>query len=1022
MRKIALLLLTASACLANYPSQVSVLLAVGGKTVQITDDGPGGSTITESWGLSGSQRLRITFSPIDVPPPAGTVYTTCADPCPVNIHRDWGKQSVWVERVDSGGSPFNPPKISAREYLPMVVPAPAAPGFWTFPIEVIGQNYYQEGVQWVNPGTVRTNIRLRMTLNHVGCSIAPYDTKASFQVNGGAATANDGNWIAVSNSTATSLDKNNRFGVGSAAEGDWDVIDGPIPQAGIGGTPDTVIVSVPVPDNLVTASSTNTVSFRSFCPDGKTSGYRVLDFNFEDTSTLKTITQFVVSSNVSTSTSSVAHGWASNDWINIYFAPGIRGRFNGSRQITSTGASTFTFATCGVNPTLLNCTSPNGTYVVPTSQNSAAMATQPVAHGIRQIIPQSAFSYEDPSTWTAPPGGDPTNGMALWLSATLVNPNLPYLNNAITATCADCHTVSGFDLKYFNFSNESIEQRSIFHGLTYQQGKDIAAFIRGVSVTVPSISRAWTPLNQPCPTVDSQTVNAWAAGGGLPCELEYGTDGKEYMDASSFALWDATARMKAHEIPLMWQMPSWNQLLPAIHPKDYFPAASPAFPSSDVYTTYLNFRANVTPNSFSSYKAWAIAQSGGAPGSYSPLNYLDLVTWENPLRPPNSGVITDIGAWVAPSNFKAGYHSIIQWAAVKTWELEHEFGLETMCSQVYTDLYGAATSPAGYLDRCWYSGVPFNVAFHKNFAGTYRNTENDANTSFYYQSNQMYMWQSIINDGNLHQTGDFTMDIPYTWAFVNGAGQYFPPSYLMFTNAVQPTQASWDLNLTPLPPQQETFTTNGVNPYFLAAISMRFMFGFDDLSSRVNAYNHYLDTFAQATTKGTTPQWQTWLIDVAPAQNCNASGALSGLTSGNLCGAVAGMIPIFQFLGANQAKIDAIKTWAAAVFNTHNFDQDAAASASGVVSISSAVLTWTSGDKFDNFAINDPAGIQSRIYIAGDWFPIIAVPSNTSLTVGQSVHATYPPNGAGQAYARCVNEQPGGGSVNNPTWPSCGNL
>ena len=36
----------------------------------------------------------------------------------------------------------------------------------------------------------------------------------------------------------------------------------------------------------------------------------------------------------------------------------------------------------------------------------------------------------------------------------------------IQATCADCHAVDGRDLKYFNYSNRSIIERSKFHNLT----------------------------------------------------------------------------------------------------------------------------------------------------------------------------------------------------------------------------------------------------------------------------------------------------------------------------------------------------------------------------------------------------------------------------------------------------------------------------------------------------------------------------------------------------------------------------
>jgi hypothetical protein len=43
----------------------------------------------------------------------------------------------------------------------------------------------------------------------------------------------------------------------------------------------------------------------------------------------------------------------------------------------------------------------------------------------------------------------------------------------------------GRDLKYFNFSNNSIITRSRFHGLTTLQGEQIAAYIRSLRFPNP---------------------------------------------------------------------------------------------------------------------------------------------------------------------------------------------------------------------------------------------------------------------------------------------------------------------------------------------------------------------------------------------------------------------------------------------------------------------------------------------------------------------------------------------------------
>ncbi len=1008
--KLTLALLFPLACFANYPSQQSVILDVGATQVILTDSASGTSQ-TLIYGPGSGHRLRLTFSPINVPPPSGTSYSACADPCTITMARNWGVQHQFEELTNNSGTPLNSvgPHHST---LPMIEPAADAAGAWTFPIEVIGQDYFVKRVQVTNPGSTRTNLRLELRLNNMHCGIPPYDTKASVQINGGAATANDGNWIAVSNSTITQLDKNNYYGAGSAAHGDWDIVNGPIPQGSIGATPATIDVTVPISDNLVT-TGTNTIGFRSYCPDGKTSGYRVLHLNLQDTSTIKTMDQIVVSSNVGTARTTATNTYATNDWLFVYGAPGMMDRFNGARQVTVNDTTHFHFTTCGGDSnTILSgaCTAPNGTYTVPTTQQGAiAMATQPVMYVVREILAEPVAAWDDPTTWTAPSGGNAGAGATLWTTPGMVNPNQGYINDTISVSCADCHTVTGIDLKYLNFSNWSIMARSGFHGLTDQQQKNIAAFIRGVSATVPANARVWNGLNQPGPGVDSGTVNVWAAGCGIGCELYYGPDAKEYMIPSgSYASWETNARMSAHNTPIMWQMPTWMQVIPAIHPADMYPTGG--FASSNLNLDYLNFRANVTAGNFTSYKTWATGQTG----SYQPIANVNIGTFGNALSIPN-GAGQEAPGYIYPSMYLTGAHSVEQWASTKTWELEKEFGLETMCSQVYTDLYGAATSAAGYLDRCWFSPVPFNLAFHKNFIGTYHNTDNTTASSYNYQSNQTYIWQEILNNGNLRETGDFTMDVPYTWAFLGGAGQYFPSSYLNFYKMITASQSSWDEGLVASGAQQESFNIYGFNPRFPVNVGTRYYLAFDDATSVTTLYNKYLDLFAENITKGNTAAWQTWGTSGPGAgiSDCTTGAVAAYLQGGTLCDGVAFMLPVLAFYGANSAKLDAVQTWAQAVYPTHNFAYDRSANASGVVSVSGNTVTYVSGDDFTNFPVNGSAvDVNSYMYLAGTAYAITAVASNHSLTLGGS-----PPAGT-QAYNRCVAVNPGSVA---PAYPTCGN-
>src|SRR2546423_10732893 len=89
------------------------------------------------------------------------------------------------------------------------------------------------------------------------------------------------------------------------------------------------------------------------------------------------------------------------------------------------------------------------------------------------------FGEDGTETWTAPlpDAVSIAAGRELWRGASLTENNLPN-SPKIRAHCADCHAHDGRDLKYFNFSNASIVDRSRFHGLSVMEGEQIASYIR----------------------------------------------------------------------------------------------------------------------------------------------------------------------------------------------------------------------------------------------------------------------------------------------------------------------------------------------------------------------------------------------------------------------------------------------------------------------------------------------------------------------------------------------------------------
>ena len=157
-----------------------------------------------------------------------------------------------------------------------------------------------------------------------------------------------------------------------------------------------------------------------------------------------------------------------------------------------------------------------------------------IQSGGSNLLSSSLFVWDDPNSWRPPStaASDITAGQVLWHTAGLTVPGV----GAIKAHCSDCHSEDGRDLKYFNYSNNSIVVRSVFHGLTAAQGNQIASYIR--SLNVPNPGRPWNPPYQPGPGLDSKPVTDWAAGAGLDAVLDSDAEIQPYIaPGGSFAGW-----------------------------------------------------------------------------------------------------------------------------------------------------------------------------------------------------------------------------------------------------------------------------------------------------------------------------------------------------------------------------------------------------------------------------------------------------------------------------------------------------
>ena len=167
------------------------------------------------------------------------------------------------------------------------------------------------------------------------------------------------------------------------------------------------------------------------------------------------------------------------------------------------------------------------------------------------LIDQTTFTRWEPDTWSAPSGYDDSQsisqGEALWSAeGTLQDID----GRSITASCASCHASDGRDLQYFSFSNKTIISRSKAHGLSDDEARKVAAYIRSKSFTLSNGAPAetnspgtpWDPPYQPGPTgfgpnndqhPDEADPFYWAAGAGLDWVLDRDGETLEYAFPAS---------------------------------------------------------------------------------------------------------------------------------------------------------------------------------------------------------------------------------------------------------------------------------------------------------------------------------------------------------------------------------------------------------------------------------------------------------------------------------------------------------
>jgi hypothetical protein len=365
----------------------------------------------------------------------------------------------------------------------------------------------------------------------------------------------------------------------------------------------------------------------------------------------------------------------------------------------------------------------------------------------RRVLPETYFVEENPNLWTAPlpDHEDILAGERWWRSATLKANNHAGVGE-IRAHCSDCHAADGRDLKYFNYSNGSIEARSRFHGLSARHGEQIASYIRALPSANPG--RPWNPPYQPGPGLESSPVGNWAAGAGLDFVLDSDADSLAYIFGGKSGLLDGKTSpgvlaitrstfapdgdLRAREVPIAMQLPDWNHWLPQVHPLDAF---GDGFEKSDFDRDYRE----------SSY------QGIGSAAAFRGFFEGWLRARKRFLNPP----AVSSTRW-SPGMTQAFYAAIL-WQLVKTWEITEEFGLEAGGPGAPKVLeYGVRES--------WLNTMPAATAPATVNIPDGPNGMNGSALTNEYFDNAWYELQILLNDGDHRHHGRGPVD----WVYVAG--------------------------------------------------------------------------------------------------------------------------------------------------------------------------------------------------------------------------------------------------------------
>jgi hypothetical protein len=325
----------------------------------------------------------------------------------------------------------------------------------------------------------------------------------------------------------------------------------------------------------------------------------------------------------------------------------------------------------------------------------------------------------------------------------------PGSSDGLVASCADCHERDGRDLQYFAYSSYSIIARSEFHGLSREDGRDIAAYIRGLALLdrdgnpYPPPGRPWNPPYQPGPGLDDRPIHEWAAGAGLEWVLASDDETREHLFPDGIDHEAMSRGVNLRELPVAVQFPDWNQWLPRVHPLDSW-GDTAAW--QDALAEYEGQRDLEEPGD---YRLWNLVSRVGDLRNQSRADGWDYLT------------------------FITARNSAQRWGALRLWEI-HQFNhLQDRVNEVSPEV-----EPRGWLRS---GRVIFDLGPH-----ILGNKGEEVNEGQWYfgagrrgwgvWTHKWYYAQSVIAPGGNNRTVQTPVDWGYQGAFERSYAGNIEPS------------------------------------------------------------------------------------------------------------------------------------------------------------------------------------------------------------------------------------------------------